>query len=288
MSVCPVGLSSGGLAAAIAVPAGVALLAGFLVAVCCLRRRRNQQALLGAGRNKQVIPAAARDLEAGDTVGNGVGDVQRDSWRDQVGCPACDCRTTQLVCQLAGQSDLCGMIVKAARCVLKQQAGSATAFLHLKREAYSLCSCGLRLQVKISRERRADSCNSSKGIVEPDTAGQQLTARSSRDTATVTDLDQQGFYTPASTRHNSQALSGSGGALPWHACQWQGSGGTCDGMEDRLSSVSALLKARSDAAVLRDLKIGPLLGRGSYGRVYKGRHHSACDNSGALTMLCVV
>jgi hypothetical protein len=43
------------------------------------------------------------------------------------------------------------------------------------------------------------------------------------------------------------------------------------GLEDRLSSVSALLKARSDAAVLRDLKIGPLLGRGSYGRVYKGR-----------------
>jgi hypothetical protein len=34
--------------------------------------------------------------------------------------------------------------------------------------------------------------------------------------------------------------------------------------------MSALLKARSDAAVLRDLKIGPLLGRGSYGRVYRG------------------
>eukprot|EP00879_Flechtneria_rotunda_P007950 GHRR01008329.1.p1 GENE.GHRR01008329.1~~GHRR01008329.1.p1 ORF type:complete len:1448 (+),score=551.05 GHRR01008329.1:1287-5630(+) len=35
--------------------------------------------------------------------------------------------------------------------------------------------------------------------------------------------------------------------------------------------VHALLKQRSDMAVLRDLKIGPLLGRGSYGRVYKGR-----------------
>jgi hypothetical protein len=34
--------------------------------------------------------------------------------------------------------------------------------------------------------------------------------------------------------------------------------------------VSAILKARSDEALLRDLKIGPLLGRGSYGRVYKG------------------
>jgi hypothetical protein len=34
--------------------------------------------------------------------------------------------------------------------------------------------------------------------------------------------------------------------------------------------MSALIKARSDVALLRDLKIGPLLGRGSYGRVYKG------------------
>jgi hypothetical protein len=41
-------------------------------------------------------------------------------------------------------------------------------------------------------------------------------------------------------------------------------------MEERFNSVSALLKARSDVAVLRDLKIGPLLGRGSYGRVYRG------------------
>jgi hypothetical protein len=172
--------------------------------------------------------------------------------------------------------------------------------------------------VKISKEHRGDSCNSSKGIVEPDTAGQQLTGRSSRDAATDTDLDQQGFYTPASTRHSSHALGGSGGALPWQdsfgvtsSCALEGSGGTCDvstydtgaalqrlsttastssrmgGMEDRLSSVSALLKARSDAAVLRDLKIGPLLGRGSYGRVYKGRHDSAFMTARALTIFCV-
>jgi hypothetical protein len=41
-------------------------------------------------------------------------------------------------------------------------------------------------------------------------------------------------------------------------------------INDRLDSLSNLLKARSDVAVLRDLRIGPLLGRGSYGRVYKG------------------
>jgi hypothetical protein len=41
-------------------------------------------------------------------------------------------------------------------------------------------------------------------------------------------------------------------------------------VEDRRNAVLALLKARSDVAVLRDLRIGPLLGRGSYGRVYRG------------------
>jgi hypothetical protein len=34
--------------------------------------------------------------------------------------------------------------------------------------------------------------------------------------------------------------------------------------------MSALIKARADVALLRDLKIGPLLGRGAYGKVYKG------------------
>jgi hypothetical protein len=53
------------------------------------------------------------------------------------------------------------------------------------------------------------------------------------------------------------------------------------GMDERFSSVSALLKARSDVAVLRDLKIGPLLGRGSYGRVYRG------ESNFGLTLKCV-
>jgi hypothetical protein len=36
-------------------------------------------------------------------------------------------------------------------------------------------------------------------------------------------------------------------------------------------TTTAVLKARSDAAVLKDLKLGPLLGQGCYGRVYRGR-----------------
>lgn len=50
--------------------------------------------------------------------------------------------------------------------------------------------------------------------------------------------------------------------------------GASSALEERRSAVYALLKARNDMAVLRELKIGPLLGRGSYGRVYRGVHVS--------------
>lgn len=40
-------------------------------------------------------------------------------------------------------------------------------------------------------------------------------------------------------------------------------------------SMSALLKARSDAAVLKDLKLGPLIGSGSFGRVFRGEAPAA-------------
>lgn len=44
-------------------------------------------------------------------------------------------------------------------------------------------------------------------------------------------------------------------------------------------ALSAMLKARSDVAVLRDIKLGPLLGAGSYGRVFRGKRclkHDTC------------
>jgi hypothetical protein len=59
---------------------------------------------------------------------------------------------------------------------------------------------------------------------------------------------------------------GSSGAGPSTS---DGAGGS-GGRPDAFSTMSALLKLRSDAAALKDLKIGPLLGRGSYGRVYRG------------------
>lgn len=63
---------------------------------------------------------------------------------------------------------------------------------------------------------------------------------------------------------------------------WPGSSSSGD---DRRSAVYALLKARSDVAVLRDLRIGPLLGRGSYGRVYRGVC-VCCILSGLLRLAC--
>jgi hypothetical protein len=37
------------------------------------------------------------------------------------------------------------------------------------------------------------------------------------------------------------------------------------------------LKERSDAAVVKDVKLGPLLGAGSFGRVYRGEFHFGDD-----------
>lgn len=157
------------------------------------------------------------------------------------------------------------------------------------------------LQVKLGREQKGNSFSSSKEMGEP-MAG-RLTTTPSKDLPTALNYEGAAALLPAGTRANSAALQGSGGAvlqLPDRAgAQSFGgmhdSGGagdvsalstglasqrfatgatqssrTAGGMDERLSSVSALLKARSDVAVLRDLKIGPLLGRGSYGRVYKG------------------
>jgi hypothetical protein len=67
-----------------------------------------------------------------------------------------------------------------------------------------------------------------------------------------------------------------------------GSGGQAGAVASRgIGSVSSMLKARSDMAVLRDLKIGPLLGRGSYGRVYKGEQ-GVLPNTHTRVCCCVL
>eukprot|EP00878_Enallax_costatus_P011749 GHUV01012265.1.p1 GENE.GHUV01012265.1~~GHUV01012265.1.p1 ORF type:complete len:598 (+),score=177.52 GHUV01012265.1:184-1977(+) len=72
--------------------------------------------------------------------------------------------------------------------------------------------------------------------------------------------------------HGTGSAGNSGGSPSTAAGSSRGGrGGSGMALYDRANNVSGLLKIRSDMAVLRDLKIGPLLGRGSYGRVYKGK-----------------
>eukprot|EP00878_Enallax_costatus_P007775 GHUV01008138.1.p1 GENE.GHUV01008138.1~~GHUV01008138.1.p1 ORF type:complete len:688 (+),score=144.18 GHUV01008138.1:513-2576(+) len=68
----------------------------------------------------------------------------------------------------------------------------------------------------------------------------------------------------ASTRTGTPSSTSSGSSQSLGSSK-RGTSRGADGDEAAL-----LLKIRSDMAVLRDLKLGPLLGRGSYGRVYKG------------------
>lgn len=83
------GLSPSTLAVAVAVPVGVALLAGCLVAACCLKRRRRleqqpQHDLGPIGKVAAASPAAAyvcADIESGHA---GYDDVQMNNGRDQV------------------------------------------------------------------------------------------------------------------------------------------------------------------------------------------------------------
>jgi hypothetical protein len=87
------GISNGALAAAIAVPVGVVLLAGGLLAAYCLRRRRRRQqqhqkqGLLAPHVIAPAGAAAARDLEAGPDSGAGR-DALLAREADQVSCQA--------------------------------------------------------------------------------------------------------------------------------------------------------------------------------------------------------
>jgi hypothetical protein len=68
--------------------------------------------------------------------------------------------------------------------------------------------------------------------------------------------------------------SGQGAAGPSSGSMPSSSSGR-QTVAERYAGITSLLKARSDIAVLRELKIGPLLGRGSYGRVYRGKQGCA-------------
>lgn len=68
--------------------------------------------------------------------------------------------------------------------------------------------------------------------------------------------------------------SGSGGGSGEAAEGGAGGSGSTTASE-RVQQAQSLLQSRSAAAVLRELKLGPVLGRGSYGRVHRARWKAA-------------
>ena len=52
-------------------------------------------------------------------------------------------------------------------------------------------------------------------------------------------------------------------------------GSSRSGANRRMQSLQSLLHLRGEIAILQDLKLGPVLGRGSYGRVHRARWKSA-------------
>lgn len=322
------GLGSGALAAAIAVPVGVVLLAaGLLLLVCCRRRRRlklrqQQQQAASADFGKDSVGLGeVADLEAGqpNDLQGGMQDgvVAGRGSLDQVSV-CCGLLRSQLSAKSWVGIAYCSASMPTAEYVL--YVGTAASFpaAATRRVSRQLLGCckGIQsvslcavVQIKaLALQHKGDSFSSNN---EPDAAAgagaavQQLDSMRSRGFLAASGSDQQdqpsagGLLAASSSRLNSQAIHGSGGpdgSGGGHGSGGlQGSGGMYEsstystgvqstrfgtaasqrssqpgGMDDPLHSVSALLKARSDVAVLRDLKIGPLLGRGSFGRVYKG------------------
>jgi hypothetical protein len=80
--------------------------------------------------------------------------------------------------------------------------------------------------------------------------------------------------TPATVGSSSASTSTAAGSSETHRTAADAGDASAAGSravaDQRYGSATALLRARADVSVLRDLKIGPLIGRGSYGRVYRG------------------
>uniref|UniRef100_A0A383VHP9 Protein kinase domain-containing protein n=1 Tax=Tetradesmus obliquus TaxID=3088 RepID=A0A383VHP9_TETOB len=130
------------------------------------------------------------------------------------------------------------------------------------------------LQHPLSSNRSFEMASPGTGA-SPGAGATPVAARTSGDAAAASDAAAEAARHSASSTHSTRSARSStprGGGVS--SSSGGGGGSLASGSRalDRAAcGLSALLKARSDEALLRDLKIGPLLGRGSYGRVYKGR-----------------
>ncbi|WIA11806.1 hypothetical protein OEZ85_011898 [Tetradesmus obliquus] len=129
------------------------------------------------------------------------------------------------------------------------------------------------LQHPLSSNRSFEMASPGTGA-SPGAGATPVAARTSGDAAAASAAAAEAARHSASSTHSTRSARSStprGGGV---SSSSGGGGSLASGSRalDRAAcGLSALLKARSDEALLRDLKIGPLLGRGSYGRVYKGR-----------------
>jgi len=117
---------------------------------------------------------------------------------------------------------------------------------------------GLQVVTPHSGARAPPSHYSGQSVKRDATGSRGLSAATSRQGSTST----HEAKTPMNSFNSSQRFST--GRLQSGLGVQRTAG---DGQAD---TTTAVLKARSDANVLKDLRLGPLLGQGCYGHVYKG------------------
>ncbi|WIA11808.1 hypothetical protein OEZ85_011900 [Tetradesmus obliquus] len=299
------GLAPGVLAAAVAVPVAVALLAAALAAWLCRRRRRRKRAAAAAARGPKDVEAGRHH----STDLGGFRDHQHpsDDDRDRVlplstvaGAAAPGSMYTSssatssssMVAHLAtGVPVLYGSSHSAhSPGVLPYPdsggggaSGSTPSGLNTPAAAAASSAITFRDGVAATTAasgqyigRHSTSSGASPAPVTTMGSIDPAFMHSSREPSSTADISGGGGGStgrgsgqagmPASA---SGGGGGSGGA--GSSAGVGGSGGQLGTSARSAGSVSNMLKIRSEKAVLKDLRIGPLLGRGSYGRVYKGR-----------------
>jgi hypothetical protein len=327
---CPTGLSRSALAAAIAVPVGVGVLAGGLLLSWLLRRRKRQQATsVTSGKGPSSALSAAKDVEMGGLPPAGPpppSDASR--LYDQASTPAVEAAGSMPI-SYGGSSVLWSSPsgITAATTQSSADADALTAINSTSSVQSAQPHHSLQQQQQQSLYGAAALAGPGSSSIRRGARGSSGTGERSRRLSwhlSVPDREDplhvlqgsssapmqdgsahllRGAATPdnaslahpasvGSGRQNSSSTAEPG--TPKHSLDMQllpptagsSSGGTV--ADERRSAVFTLLKQRSDVAVLRDLTIGPLLGRGSYGRVYRGEQPCVLAGSGPSTQQAVM
>lgn len=328
---CSTGLSPSALAAAVAVPIGVGVLAGGLLLSWLLKRRRRQQGASGvSGKGPSPSSSAAKDVEMGGLPPAGPpppSDASRS--RDQAGFSAVEAAGsmpisyggssilwsspsgyTAATTQSSADADTLTAI-NSTPSMQSAQPPHSTPSMQQQQPLYAAALAGpssgirrargvgassgtgerpRRLSWHLSVPNREDPLHVLQGASSAPM--QDGSAHLMRGAATPDNSCSTSPASDSSRRQHSVSTAEPG--TPKHSLDMQllpptagsSSGGTV--ADDRRSAMFILLKQRSDVAVLRDLTIGPLLGRGSYGRVYRGAQPCVLAGSGGSWVVCAV